>query len=108
MQLDLVPADQTGRWRAQMIAQIGEALGEGAVRVGPCRLQPWLRGRKYAAFRMGGVLLVFRLAQGERPQLVHERGGKVRRSAALAWALLWMERTQSAREAFAARVGEEV
>lgn len=106
MQLDLVPAERRAT-RSQTIEQIARALGEGAARVGPCRLDSWLRGRKYAAFRLGGVLLVFRLGEGVRPELVSERGGKVRKVVALAWALLWMEQTTEARAAFVARVGEE-
>lgn len=105
-QMDLVPSEQRTTWRSQMILRIGATLGEEARRVGPCSLEPWLRGRKLTAYRLAGVLLVFRLGEGERPELVSERDGKVRNTVALAWALLWIEQTAEARAALVARLSE--
>lgn len=105
-QMELVPSKQRSTWRSQMIQRIGGLLGEGAARVGPCSLQPWLRGRKLTAYRLAGVVLVFRLGEGERPELVSERDGKVRSTVALAWALLWIEQTAEARAGFVARLSE--
>lgn len=88
-QADMFDGSAFTSWRPSQLDRIARALGEGFRRVGPCRLDPMWRGRQWAVWRSAAHTLVFRLEQGERPELAGIDWQPSGQDAQVAWAVLW-------------------